>query len=248
MGDILEDIRESYRQGRPDAAALRRKVAAELYELAGEASLPFYELLIIEAQHARSLGDLCTSEALLRRAAFVADQVDDDPRDVRTMLEGWYASRPQRTATAVQAIDEDAIVATVELTCALMQYQPRSMEFRPWSPSAEILYVFVSSALRGRARLLSEAISEVVRSIVAEANRRLTASAPADPNYIGITELSAAEISFEKFLRTPPERLFGAPIYESSRVFALDIIGFFPRAHDDALAFALTRVDQGEGR
>jgi hypothetical protein len=240
--DILEQIREGYRLQRAETGALRRDLASELYDIAGEASLPFYELLIIEAEHARALGDVLRAEALLRRAVLVADHIDHDPRDARAMLDSWYTARPQRMPAVVAEIDDNAIVAKVDLTCALMQYVPSSMDFEPWGPHTDTLYVLVSEQRRARARLLPDAITDVVTSIIAEANRRLCRQAPGDPNFIGIADFTAAEVSFIKVLRLPHEEIAGAPIYESSRLFVFGASGFFTRSHVDFVEYVAGRA------
>lgn len=175
--DPFDRLRASYLHNPPGAAYLRRELAASLIEH-GEATLSYYELLLLEAHFAHAHGELCRGESLQRRAVLIAHHIGCDPANARIHLDAMYVNRARFDRTLNSALGRGpARIVQIDLMCALMRFDPATLDHEPM-PGMPVRLWFVE---------LGERIDRgaMLEGLFAELNRTLTEPAPHDPNYIG---------------------------------------------------------------
>ncbi|MFT3692816.1 MAG: hypothetical protein QM831_06730 [Kofleriaceae bacterium] len=174
--DPFDRLRDSYIHDPPNAAYLRRELATSLIEH-GEATLSYYELLLLEAHYAHVAGEMCRGESLQRRATLIAHHIGFDPANARAHLDAMYVNRLRFDRTLNAALGRvPTRLVQMDLKCALMRFDPATLDHDE-TPGLPV-------------RIWMLEIGDVDRPIVveglfAELNRTLTEPAPHDPNYIG---------------------------------------------------------------
>ncbi len=183
--DPFDRLRDSYLHNPPGAAYLRRELAASLIEH-GEATLSYYELVLLEAHFAHANGEMCRGEALQRRAALIAHYIGCDPANALLHLDAMYANRLRFDAGLNALLGTmPARIIQYEIACTLMRFDPASLDHAP-DPGMPMRIWIVELGARSDREWLLE-------GLFAELNRSLTAPAPHDPNFIGARVIQTAE-------------------------------------------------------
>jgi hypothetical protein len=232
----FDELRHGYASDDPNAIALRRQLASQLSEF-GEVSLPFYELLLIEAEHVgMKLGQWCRSESLLRRAVLIADQLGDDPKGARKELDMRYRylrpSLHERDAFARMDTGPQRgyVLFQAEIELALMRYDRSGLDFNPTPPMTERIYLIGPPTLLTNPEKLARApIGNIIEAILADSNRRLAEQEPTDANFIGVQRYEVVQLE-PAAVPTLPSTISSSrvPVYLPSVTFLADFFGYVP--------------------
>lgn len=180
----LHDLRAAYSRRDPSADALRREIARTIGD-----GVPYYELLCLVAEQAWHRGEHCRAESLLRRASLVADSLDHDPLGASRRLDGWIAEGLRCDPRAVRTTAPTCTVIDVELTCSLMRLDLATLDHLP-TMTLDDRWILVAPIASGGGKLAARC-AVLVDGIMAHYNRGLAASAPYDPNFIGVHRVQA---------------------------------------------------------
>jgi hypothetical protein len=180
----LHELRAAYSRRDPAADSLRRELARTIGD-----GVPYYELLCLVAEQAWSRGEQCRAESLLRRASLIADSLDHDPRGAARRLTAWIAESLRCDPDAARVNLASCTVLDVELTCALMRFDHATLDHVPMM-CLDDRWLIVTSIASGGGKL-SARCAVLVDAIMAHHNRGLAASAPYDPNLIGLERVDA---------------------------------------------------------
>jgi hypothetical protein len=183
MADV-HDLKTAYSRRDPSADALRRDLARTLGD-----GPPSYELLCVVGEHAWRRGEHCRAESLLRRAVSIADSLDDDPCGAKGLLGDVIGAGLRCDLAAARTSVATCTVVDVELTCTLMRFDHATLDHVPTMTLAD-RWLLVTPVASGGGKLAARC-AVLVEAIMAHHNRGLAASAPYDPNFIGVSRVAA---------------------------------------------------------
>jgi len=230
MKTNFDHIRDAL--ARNDAGAERnfQLTAAQVYSLMGsEISLPYYELVIIAAEHAQRQGLRTRAETLLRRAILLAGHIGEDPLDAKGRLEK-SAEWPRMPA----GLSSERIVIVIDTECRLWGWQPQSIGFGPSSPMSYRWYMLAPAGWRQQLQARAAAMLE---TIFARCNARLAAQEPNDANYIGAQPTNIQDMTREQVLNEAWQ--VKSTAWSRERAFVVEDNGvYFPSDPNDFVPMA----------
>jgi hypothetical protein len=194
----LHDLKIAYSRRDPGADALRRELAR-----ATGATAASYELVCVVAEHAWHSSEACRAEALLRRAAQLADREPDDrplgplgdrgtherARELRDRLARWLVDGLRCDPELAYAAPASCALVDVRIACALMRLDLATLDHVPMMPLDD-RWLLVTPIASGGGKLAARC-AILVDAILAHHNRRFAATAPHDPSFIGARAVDA---------------------------------------------------------
>ncbi|HEY1817431.1 MAG TPA: hypothetical protein VGG74_34060 [Kofleriaceae bacterium] len=215
----LHDLRTAYTRRDPSAEALRRELARTIGD-----GPPSYELLCVVAEHAWHRGEHCRAESLLRRAVAIADSLDHDPHGAKGLLGDWICAGLRCDPSAARSSIPTCTVVDVELRCTLMRFDHATLDHVP-SMTLDDRWLFITPIASGGGKLAARC-AVLAEAIMAHHNRGLVASAPYDPNFIGIGGVSARLVGGAEV--APLARALRRSAWSPSPLYVIDGARFAP--------------------
>ena len=231
MDSKFEQLRHDLAEDEQGAEARLHRHAGEIYGLMGsEVALPYYELILICAEHVRRNGMVTREQTLLRRALLIAGQMGSDPENAKERL-----ALSIRWPEIPTALSSERIVVAIDSLCDLWRWQPQVIDFVPSGPAPYRWYMLAPVSWRGQVEKRAARMIEIIH---ARCNTRLAAREPTDANYIGVQPARIAEMTRDELLAeawqmapTTWSETRGFVVEDNEWFFASDANDFVPMAH-----------------